>query len=74
MATWNQQLHLYETELNPLRAQVQMKVLIDYNIKDSGKTIDYNGIPLVITDNDLTGIEDILSLCDKGSVNCSKCG
>lgn len=74
MSKWNNELHLYEVIMHPLKSTLQMKVLIDYNIKDAGGTINYDGIPLIVTDNDLTGIEVVLDQCAPGSVNCAECG
>ena len=74
MAQWNNKLRLYEIVMNPLKSTMQMKVWIDYNIKDAGTTIDYTGTPLVVTDNELTGIEAVLDRCAPGLVHCAVCG
>lgn len=74
MANWNNELHLYDIQWPRFGGPLQMKVLIDYNIKDAGGSINYNGTPLVITDVDLTGIEKVLDMCAPGSVNCKMCG
>ena len=74
MAAWNNELHLYDISWPKFGGPLQMKVLIDYNIKDAGGSIDYNDVPLVVTDVDLTGIEKVLNMCASGSVNCKECG